>query len=213
MSLDGKIATHSGISQWISHEHSRAHVHQIRASVDAILTGSGTACTDNPRLTVRHTNQASSHTPLRVLLDSTGQTPTTSHIFDISMAPSIVFTSQQSPQAWRDTLAHQGVQIHVSDSTPVPLRDVLAQLHTMGINHVLVEAGSRLAGALADADLIDEVHAFIAPGFIGNPAAPGPIGGAGISQLVDWQRFTIIDVHHSAADVHIHACRPSIFTD
>ena len=82
----------------------------------------------------------------------------------------------------------------------------------MGINHVLVEAGSRLAGALTDADLIDEVQAFIAPGFIGNPAAPGPIGGAGISQLVDWQRFTIIDVHHSAADVHIHACRPSIFS-
>jgi riboflavin biosynthesis pyrimidine reductase len=65
---------------------------------------------------------------------------------------------------------------------------------------------------LADADLIDEVHAFIAPGFIGNPNAPGPIGGAGITQLVDWQRFTIIDVHHSASDVHIHACRPSIFT-
>jgi len=212
MSLDGKIATHSGVSQWISNQHSRAHVHQIRASVDAILTGSGTACSDNPRLTVRHTSQASSHTPLRVLLDSNGQTPTTSHIFDTTMAPTIVFTNQQSSQVWRDTLAHQGVQIHVSDSTPVPLRDVLAQLHTMGINHVLVEAGSRLAGALADADLIDEVHAFIAPGFIGNPAAPGPIGGAGISQLVDWQRFTIIDVHHSAADVHIHACRPSIFT-
>ena len=212
MSLDGKIATHNGVSQWISHQHSRAHVQQIRASVDAILTGSGTACADNPRLTVRHTTHGHPHTPWRVLLDSNGQTPTTAHIFDTTMAPTMVFTSQHSSQRWRDTLAHQGVRISVCNTTPLPLSEVLAQLHAMGINHVLVEAGSRLAGALADADLIDEVHAFIAPGFIGNPAAPGPIGGAGIRQLVDWQRFTIIDVHHSASDVHIHACRPSIFT-
>jgi diaminohydroxyphosphoribosylaminopyrimidine deaminase/5-amino-6-(5-phosphoribosylamino)uracil reductase len=186
-------------------------VQQIRASVDAILTGSGTACADNPRLTVRHTSQASPHTPLRVLLDSHGRTPTTSHIFDTTMAPTMVFTSSHASQIWRDTLEHQGVQIHICNCTPSPLTEVLSQLHAMGINHVLVEAGSRLAGALADADLIDEIHAFIAPGFIGNPTAPGPIGGTGISQLLDWQRFTIIDVQHSAADVHIHACRPSIF--
>ena len=210
MSLDGKIATHSGVSQWISSQHSRHIVHQIRNRVDAIITGSGTAVRDNPQLTVRGITAA--HTPWRILIDSHGITPLTARLFDITDAPTLVFTSQQSPRAWRDTLAHQGVQIHVSNSAPVPLRDVLAQLHTMGINHVLVEAGSRLAGALTDADLIDEVQAFIAPGFIGNPAAPGPIGGAGISQLVDWQRFTIIDVHHSAADVHIHACRPSIFS-
>ncbi|NBU65703.1 MAG: bifunctional diaminohydroxyphosphoribosylaminopyrimidine deaminase/5-amino-6-(5-phosphoribosylamino)uracil reductase RibD, partial [Chloroflexia bacterium] len=154
MSLDGKIATHHGASQWISNAHSRAHVQHIRAKVDAILTGSGTTYADNPRLTVRLPHQGIPHTPLRVLLDSHGRTPTTAHIFDTALAPTLVFTSHHASQRWRDTLARQSVEVCLFDSTPLPLLEVLAHLHHKGINHLLVEAGSRLAGALADADVI-----------------------------------------------------------
>lgn len=209
MSLDGKIATHTGVSQWISNPHSRHIVHQIRNRVDAIITGSGTAVRDNPQLTVRGITAA--HTPWRILIDSHGITPLTARLFDTTEAPTLVFTSMAAPESWRTALCHTGVDIHCSDSTPIALPEVLNHLYTRGINHLLIEAGSGLAGVFSDHDCIDEVHAFIAPGFIGNPHARGPVGGVGLDQLVDWHRFTIIDVQQIASDVHIHACRPSIF--
>lgn len=209
MSLDGKIATHTGVSQWISNPLSRHIVHQIRNRVDAIITGSGTAVRDNPQLTVRGITAA--HTPWRILIDSHGITPLTARLFDTTDAPTLVFTSMAAPGSWRNALCQAGVGVHCSSNTPIALPDVLTHLYTLGINHLLIEAGSGLAGVFSDHDCIDEVHAFIAPGFIGNPQAPGPIGGDGLGQLVDWQRFTIIDVQQIASDVHIHACRPSIF--
>lgn len=209
MSLDGKIATHTGVSQWISNVHSRQIVHQIRNRVDAIITGSGTAVRDNPQLTVRGITAA--HIPCRILIDSRGITPLASRLFCTTDAPTLVFTSTAAPASWRMALCDAGVDVHCSSNTPIVLPDVLTHLYTRGINHLLIEAGSGLAGAFNDHDLIDEVHAFVAPGFIGSPQAPSPIAGSGIAQLVDWQRFTIVDVQHSANDVHIHACRPSVF--
>lgn len=206
MSLDGKIATHTGMSQWISNSQSRMLVHQLRAQVDAVITASGTALIDNPQLTVRIPDRHTNHQPTRVLFDSRGRTPLTHHLFDTGIAKTIVVCTQQADDVWRDYLNSKGVVvIQQAHRDQIHLNDALTQLATLGINHCLIEAGAVFAGALLDAHLIDEIHAFIAPGIIGNHNAPGPVAGQGIRTLTDWQQFRIRHTAMCDGDVHIHA--------
>ncbi|MFZ9858936.1 MAG: bifunctional diaminohydroxyphosphoribosylaminopyrimidine deaminase/5-amino-6-(5-phosphoribosylamino)uracil reductase RibD [Roseiflexaceae bacterium] len=206
MSLDGKIATHTGASQWISNSQSRMQVHQIRAQVDAVVTASGTAIMDNPQLTVRIPHRYSSHQPTRVLFDSRGRTPITHHLFDTQTAKTMVISTKQASQKWIDSLNTKGVMvIQQPHAGQIHLHDAVTQLATHGINHCLIEAGAVFAGALLDAHLIDEIHAFIAPGIIGNHHAPGPVAGQGISNLTNWQQFRIRHAAMCDGDVHIHA--------
>jgi diaminohydroxyphosphoribosylaminopyrimidine deaminase/5-amino-6-(5-phosphoribosylamino)uracil reductase len=206
MSLDGKIATHTGVSQWISNSQSRMVVHQLRSQVDAIITASGTALIDNPQLTVRIPNRNTNHQPTRVLFDSRGRTPLTHHLFGTHIAHTIVVCTQQASDAWIDQLNAQGVKvIQQAHGNQIQLPDAMMQLATHGINHCLVEAGAVFSGALIDASLIDDVHAFIAPGMIGNQNAPGPVAGQGLRTLTNWQQFHIRHAEMCDGDVHIHA--------
>ncbi|MBM4413579.1 MAG: bifunctional diaminohydroxyphosphoribosylaminopyrimidine deaminase/5-amino-6-(5-phosphoribosylamino)uracil reductase RibD [Chloroflexi bacterium] len=206
MSLDGKIATQSGISQWISGSTSRMRVHQMRAQVDAVLTASGTALHDNPQLTVRLDTPLERAQPTRVLFDSRGRTPITHHMFNTTHAATIVVCTEQASQTWVNQVKAQGVVvIQQAHHGQVTLHDALSQLATRGINHCLVEAGSTFVGALNDAHLIDEIHAFIAPGVIGHHHAPGPIAGKGINTLTNWHQYVIRSATMSGEDVHIHA--------
>ncbi|MFN5059986.1 MAG: bifunctional diaminohydroxyphosphoribosylaminopyrimidine deaminase/5-amino-6-(5-phosphoribosylamino)uracil reductase RibD [Chloroflexota bacterium] len=206
MSLDGKIATHTGVSQWISNSQSRMLVHQLRSQVDAVITASGTALIDNPQLTVRMANRTTNHQPTRVLFDSRGRTPITHRLFDTHTAKTIVVSTQQASTAWIEHLNAQGVTvIQQAHREQIQLQDAMMQLAVHGINHCLIEAGAVFAGALIDANLVDDVHAFIAPGMIGNHSAPGPIAGHGIQTLTDWQHFCIRHAEMCDGDVHIHA--------
>ena len=207
MSLDGKIATHTGVSQWISGAESRHEVHQLRDQVDAIITGSGTVISDNPQLTTRIAEpQRPPRNPLRVVIDGSGRTPTTAQIYCCTAAPTHVFCTAQAHPDWRAQLQAQGVHVHLCDGTPhVDLQQVMAELNARQINHVMIEAGAGLAGALHDADLIDEIRVFMAPGIIGNSQAPGPVGGAGSTSLIDINRFKIVQAHITGHDVAIRA--------
>ncbi len=206
MSLDGKIATYSGVSQWISNAHSRTTVHQLRTQVDAVITASGTAIVDNPQLTVRLDGRTTTIQPTRVLCDSRGRTPLTHHLFNPRQAATIVVCTQLADASWVYTLKAKGVVvIQQAHAGQINLHDAMTQLSAHGLNHCMIEAGSTFAGALIDARLVDDIHAFIAPGIIGNHQAPGPVAGQGITSLSNWQQFRIRHTEMCGGDVHIHA--------
>jgi len=206
MSLDGKIATHTGDSQWISNNQSRALVHQLRSQVDGVITASGTAIIDNPQLTVRIDNRDRTTQPTRVLFDSRGRTPLTHRLFDTQTAATVVICTQQTSQLWINHLKAKGVAvIQQAHAGRINLHDAMMQLSTHGLNHCLIESGAVFAGALLDANLVDDIHAFIAPGIIGNHRAPGPVAGQGISTLTNWQQFSIRHAEMCDGDVHLHA--------
>lgn len=206
MSLDGKIATHTGMSQWISTRDSRSVVHAIRNTVDAVMTGSGTVLADDPLLTVRIPDHVTLRQPLRVVIDSRGQCPPSAKVFRQQHAATVVFCTNDAPASWQQALTRHGVHVICQPmSGRVDLRAATAQLSDMGINHVLLEAGAGLAGACADAQLIDEIHCFVAPGVIGNQHAPSPLAGHGIEQLHEWRAFRFVDQFVHDGDMHLHA--------
>ncbi|MCA9158593.1 MAG: bifunctional diaminohydroxyphosphoribosylaminopyrimidine deaminase/5-amino-6-(5-phosphoribosylamino)uracil reductase RibD [Planctomycetales bacterium] len=206
MSLDGKLATHAGQSQWISCETSRARVQELRGRVDAIVVGSRTALADNPRLTAR-TPHAPPRAALRVVLDSQLQLPLNSQL--VRTAREIPVLLVAGPDASADKaeqLRELGCQVHLSPHADRQLRlDSLLQhlaRHYEATN-VLVEGGGELLGSLLELRQIDQCEVFIAPKLIGGHAAPSPIGGIGLAELNDGPAATSWQVEPSGQDSHI----------
>lgn len=201
-SLDGKIATHTGDSRWISSPATRAATRLARARVDAILVGSGTALADDPQLTSR--NPDGTHTarqPLRVLLDRRGRTPPSARLFDAD-ARTLVFTAIAAP-AWRAAIEARAVEVITLDSQPSAewLRDMLTVLGTRGVLTLLVEGGSGVHGAFFDAGLVDRVQAILAPLVIGGAGAPTAVSGIGAARLADVTRLREAEVRHRDDDI------------
>jgi diaminohydroxyphosphoribosylaminopyrimidine deaminase/5-amino-6-(5-phosphoribosylamino)uracil reductase len=194
MTLDGKIATRIGRSQWITGEASRARVHELRGRMDAILIGRGTLIADDPLLTARPPGP---RTAVRVVLTATAQEmPVSCRLLEtIPSAPVLVVTRESSIErlaAWRT----RGAEVITAPATPeagLDVKSVLTELGRRGMSNVLVEGGSGTLGRFRDAGEIDEVHAFVAPRVFGGSEAPSPIGGQGIAELneawniADWQ--------------------------
>ncbi len=198
MSLDGKIATNTGHSRWISNAASRQRVHQLRNLSDAILVGSGTVIADDPLLTTRLVSTATDadsdiRHPLRIIVDSRGRVPLTARVFDPSLpGTTVLATTAQCPEDYRHELTARGVEIWIlpTDATGrVSLPDLLAAVGQRGLLTVLVEGGSELLGALFSQRLVDRVLACIAPIIIGGRNAPGPVGGTGWSHLNEVARL------------------------
>ena len=189
-SLDGKIATRSGESRWITGEAARLRVQELRHEYDAILVGAGTALADNPLLTDR-SGLPRRRLLVRVVLDDALQLGPQSVLAKTATEfPVLVFTSSHSDTRRRSELENKGVEI-VSDSTGRDLQWVLAELARRSLPSVLVEGGANVAGALLQAGMVDKVTFFIAPRLIGGRGAPGAIGGLGIEHLSD-----AIDLEH-----------------
>lgn len=189
MTLDGKIATHTGDSQWISCEESRALVHELRGRIDAILIGGGTARRDNPLLTARPTGL---RTALRIVLDSKGQLSNESQLLQTAReVPILVVTGGEARDKELARFEAAGAQVFVSsaDTLAERLRQVLEELGRRRLTNLLVEGGSRVLGALHDARLIDEVWAFIAPKLIGGFLANGPLAGQGSAEIAQSVEF------------------------
>lgn len=161
-SLDGRIATVSGASHYVTGEASRVHLHRLRALVDAVVIGAGTACADDPRLSVRH---VSGHNPVRVILDPNGRVPATHGVFQNAEAPTLHITRHPLP---RETLGAHVETCVVEDAaelTPAALRSTLA---ARGLWRVLVEGGGQTVSRfLADGEL-DRLHVVVAPLLIGS---------------------------------------------
>lgn len=207
MSLDGKLATHTGDSQWISGETSRAWVQALRGRVDAILVGSRTALLDNPRLTAR-TPHTPARTALRVVLDSQLQVPLQSNLaITARQVPVLLVAGPDASPEKAQQLSDLGCHVHLSPFADRNLRlDALLEhlVSHYSATNVLVEGGGELLGSLLELRQIDQCEVFIAPKLIGGQAAPSAIGGLGLAALRDGPQVTQWQVRPSGEDSHIH---------
>jgi len=184
MSLDGKIATHTGDSKWITSESARRDAHKLRAAVDAVMVGANTVIRDNPQLTVRH--GAHGKQPHRIVVDARGRCPLSARLFtDSHRHSTIVLTTNLSPSRWRRTLEARGPTVlHVKQSRGrVDLKAALKALGKHNITSVLVEGGGELLGSFFDARLVDKVALFYAPIILGGCTAVAAVAGEGVSTV------------------------------
>jgi len=189
MSLDGKIATRLGASQWITGPAARERVHRLRDWYDAVMVGIGTILRDDPSLTTRLPEGG--RDPVRVILDSTARTPPDARVLaQTSPAPTIIATTEQAPAARIEALRERGAEVLVCGPGPrVDVRLLLEELARREITSVLVEGGAGVNAALLEAGLVDKVVWFIAPVIIGGREAPGPVGGQGAAVLAEALRL------------------------
>ncbi|HIA65939.1 TPA: bifunctional diaminohydroxyphosphoribosylaminopyrimidine deaminase/5-amino-6-(5-phosphoribosylamino)uracil reductase RibD [Candidatus Poribacteria bacterium] len=192
-SLDGKIATVTGDSQWITSPAARQKGHGLRDTVDAILVGIGTVFRDNPSLTTRLLNR-DSQDPIRIIVDSCCRTPIKAKIFNPeSRAKVIIATTEFAPRTKMEELESAGADVLIVDSNDkrVCLTSLMNRLIELGITSILIEGGSEIHASALDAGIVDKVMFFVAPKLIGGQSAPGVIGGNGITNLSE-----AIDIHN-----------------
>jgi diaminohydroxyphosphoribosylaminopyrimidine deaminase / 5-amino-6-(5-phosphoribosylamino)uracil reductase len=197
MTLDGKMATRTGDSKWISNEASRRRVHKLRGRMDAIVVGIGTVLADDPLLTARPPGP---RTPARVVLDRRGRTPPTSQL---------ARTARETP-TWIVTAGEPAPQLAALGCRVLSFLDVAGLLDEMGrlrITNVLVEGGAAVLGSFLDAREIDEVHVFIAPRLAGGAGANAPIGGHGAGQIADALTLAEWQAEMIDGDVYLHGWR------
>lgn len=200
VSLDGKIATRTGDSKWITSEESRLKSQELRAEYDAILVGSGTVAADNPSLTDRTGRER--HRPLvRVILDSNLSTDPTSAVLLRAEDHLTLFFGDKTAESRKATLEEKGAEVELIDGGPRDLNAVLSALYDRGITSVLVEGGSEVSAAFLGSGLVDKVTYFIAPVLIGGRQAPTAIGGEGPERLADAMRLRDVEVSRSGIDV------------
>jgi diaminohydroxyphosphoribosylaminopyrimidine deaminase/5-amino-6-(5-phosphoribosylamino)uracil reductase len=204
MSLDGRIATHTGESRWISGLRSRAVVHRMRGRVDAVIVGSGTAHADDPLLSARPPGPRKA---ARIVVDSAASLASDSRLIrTIEEGPVLVAVGPNSTSADRQRLQDHGCEILVCDAAThaARLAQLLDELGRRRMTNVLVEGGGKLLGALFDLGAIDEVHVFIAPKLIGGEAAIAPLGGHGIENMSE--ALPLIDTQSEQVgdDLYIH---------
>jgi diaminohydroxyphosphoribosylaminopyrimidine deaminase / 5-amino-6-(5-phosphoribosylamino)uracil reductase len=210
MTLDGKVATRTGDSQWISGEDSRAMAHEWRASVDAVVVGIGTALADDPQLTARPQGAMAelSYQPRRVVFDTLARLPPSSQLVAAAAEiPLTVVASRAAARADTDALEAAGAQVLVAtgENEPARVRSALEQLGTMGVASALLEGGPHLAGAFLDAGEIDEVRLFLAPLLLGGSSARDPLEGMGVERISEAMRALTCDCERIGDDLLISA--------
>ena len=204
MSLDGKIATRSGSSRWITGAAARQYAHILRASSDAVVVGIGTAIVDDPLLTVRPSQgDPILSQPVRVVVDTQGRFP---------------LTSRMLGQPGKTIIACCSVTLdkkkHLEDTGAVVLElrpfgqgvdllDLLKALGSMEITSILVEGGATLLGGLFDRDLVDKIVAFVAPKIIGGRDSLTAVGGVGIDLIDEAKDFEITEMKRVGSDIVI----------
>lgn len=208
MSLDGKIATRTGDSRWISNESSRRRVHEIRGAMDGILVGIGTALADDPLLTARPPGP---RVATRVVVDSRARLPATSKLAATAHEVPTLLIVQSPEETSVESLRKAGCEILAlpADSVGMPdLAILLDQLGKRRWTNLLVEGGSRLFGGLFDRDLVDEIHVFLAPKIIGGgPFAKSPIDGLGYEKIAQGERWRTETIETLDGDVYLRAIR------
>ena len=193
-SLDGRIATATGESRWITGPESRAETHQMRAGHQAVMVGLGTALTDDPELNVRLPGYDGPH-PARVVLDGAQRLSATSRLAVTAREiPTLVLTLSAPDQA----LVAAGVQVvTLAHREPV---DVLAALEGRGLRDIFIEGGGRVAASFLKADLVDELVWFRAPILIGGEGRAG-IADLGLDRLADALAFRRVEVREMGRDL------------
>jgi diaminohydroxyphosphoribosylaminopyrimidine deaminase/5-amino-6-(5-phosphoribosylamino)uracil reductase len=207
MSLDGKIATHSGDSKWISNEDSRHYAHHLRYINDAIIAGANTILVDDPLLTTRCCGGRGGKVkkqPLRVIIDSEGRTPLTAQIFNESGEILLVLGRQINSQEIED-YNKIGAEPLVLPSVKgyIDLGQLFKILGEREIASVLVEGGSILLGSIFDQGLVDKVVAFIAPIIVGGEKAKTAVAGKGVDKVLDSFKLKRVSIERFGQDIMI----------
>ncbi len=203
MTLDGRVATESGDSRWISGEASRRRVHELRAESDAVLVGAGTLRRDDPQLTAREVAVHSQ--PLRVVIDSNLRIERGSALLrTIDQGPVLLVCGEGVETARRLEVARWGAEVEAvasgPDGRPLP-REVARLLAGRDVQSVLMEGGPSLAAAWWDEGLVDKVMAFVAPVLAGGVTAPGPLPSGGYPHMDAALRLRDVEIRPSGADV------------
>jgi diaminohydroxyphosphoribosylaminopyrimidine deaminase / 5-amino-6-(5-phosphoribosylamino)uracil reductase len=207
MTLDGKVATRTGDSKWISGEDSRRLSHQWRSEVDAVAVGIGTALTDDPQLTAR-IEGVIIRQPRRIVFDSEARLPLDSQLVrGAGEAPLTVVVTRAAPRTAVDALEIAGADVIVATGANEPdrVRNSLVQLGNAGVTSILLEGGPHLAGAFLDAGEVDEIRLFVAPVILGGSSARDPLEGEGAERIASAMRALSLDCSRSAEDVLITA--------
>lgn len=205
MTLDGKIATRSGDSKWISSEASRRRAHELRGRMDAIVVGIGTVLADNPMLTARPPGPRIAS---RVVLDAVARTPASSFLAQTARsAPTLIVAGTDYSKENQRILKDMGCDFL---SLPVDARgwprvsDLLDELGRRRLTNVLIEGGSEVLGSFFDASAVDEVHVFIAPRVAGGREAKTPVAGNGIERLAAALRLSECTIETLDGDIVLH---------
>lgn len=185
MTLDGKIATRTGASRWISNEQSRAFVHELRAESDAVMVGIGTVLTDDPALTVRL--QDVQRAPWKIIVDTECRTPCDAKVFRDNPEKVLICCADNADAARRIRLEEAGATCIAipRGEDGVDLGEMRKRLGEKGITRILVEGGAGLLGGLLDGGYVQRVSVFIAPKIFGGTGAPTAVGGVGCAEPVD----------------------------
>ncbi|MBD1940482.1 bifunctional diaminohydroxyphosphoribosylaminopyrimidine deaminase/5-amino-6-(5-phosphoribosylamino)uracil reductase RibD [Microcoleus sp. FACHB-68] len=180
MTLDGKIATSTGHSSWVTGTEARNEVQHLRAACDAVIVGGNTVRLDNPRLTSRH---AGANNPLRVVMSRTLNLPAEAYLWETEAAPTLVLTQEGANPDVKQRLVNKGVEVvELKALTPA---EAMAYLYDRQLLSVLWECGGTLAAsAIADGS-VQKILAFIAPKIVGGQMAPSPVGDLGLTEMVN----------------------------
>ncbi|MBX7073700.1 MAG: bifunctional diaminohydroxyphosphoribosylaminopyrimidine deaminase/5-amino-6-(5-phosphoribosylamino)uracil reductase RibD [Pirellulales bacterium] len=203
MTLDGKIATATGDSRWISNEASREVAHELRRQVDAIVVGRGTVKADDPLLTAR---PAGPRVLTRIVLDSAAALDPASQLARTAHdSPVLVAAASYASEIACQRLRQLGVEVFRSaGDTPLARWDqLLLELGRRRMTNILVEGGGRVLGSLFASSQIDEAHVFVAPKLVGGAAAPSPLAGDGVPQMALASQLQSPRVRVLGGDVYI----------
>ncbi|CBH20540.1 fused diaminohydroxyphosphoribosylaminopyrimidine deaminase; 5-amino-6-(5-phosphoribosylamino) uracil reductase [Acetoanaerobium sticklandii] len=185
MSLDGKIACHTGDSKWITSEKSRTDVHRLRSSVSAVVTGIGTILSDDASLNVRLID-SKGREPHRIVVDSAARISLDAKIINLdSKSDTYIAVTEAASDGKLRKLEDYGAKIIMTKSKDgkVDLEELWKELGFLGMDSILIEAGEQLSAALLEAKLVNKIRAYIAPKIIGGTNAKSPIGGYGASSM------------------------------
>ncbi len=206
MSLDGRVASPTGDSRWISSTESRELVHRWRSVCDAVAVGIGTALADDPLLTARLDEE--SRQPARVVFDSHARLPVHSALAGwTDEAPLIVVCAPEAPSARRDALERAGAEVIVAPgrTSGARLEAALDELGRRQIQDLLVEGGPTLAGALFDAAEIDQLRLFIAPVLVGAAEARAVLEGQGVARIAEGTHPLATEFERIGEDILVRA--------
>ena len=204
MTADGKIATKTGASKWISGEAARAYVHELRSRYAAILCGIGTVLADDPMLNCR---MEGGNNPLRIICDSNLRIPLESKIVKSAKEiPAIIVCDDKADFAKRNSLDQAGLEVLTLPSGKtgkIDLSELMKVLGERKIDSVLIEGGGQINFSALEAGIVNKIYAFIAPKLFGGSAAKSPVAGEGIAGVEDAFSFKISEIRRFAEDILI----------
>ncbi len=204
-SLDGRTATHTRNSRWITSPEARERVHQWRNTSDAVMVGVGTVLADNPQLSTRLTTPGA-RDAARVVVDTYARTPADAKVITQRAADTrcIIAVGQSADESRMSALTQAGadvVRLPLDTDDHLDLHALMAHLGSLNIMSVLLEGGHELAGAAVQAGIVDKIAFFYAPRLIGGASAPGMLGGIGVPMVADARTVDVLNVERIGPDI------------